>query len=266
MRVGTKLGTTLALVAVGLMVVPFPTPIAGGIKLKFIEGQSKTIPGIQVYERWDCYGFGKSGDSSQTSGPDGSVEFPGRAAYSGAAARFLGKAFTLIAVHASYGAHVSLEFQLPSGMKANFEDPRFKQLQPFNTSGSYLDTNGRIYFPQPRDNDIQTISIRGDFSQRNVYLEIPVCRNTVSASAPAPMSQELFALFERLVPASGQASTVQGELVRSVMKLANDLVSNGFANWDAGYERLWAFALHQLADGTFGPQTSTGVRTDIEQI
>jgi hypothetical protein len=80
------------------------------------------------------------------------------------------------------------------------------------------------------------------------------------------MSQEFFALFERLVPESGQASTVQGELVRSVMKLANDLVSNGFANWDVGYERLCAFALHHLADGTFGPQTSTGVRTDIEQI
>ena len=80
------------------------------------------------------------------------------------------------------------------------------------------------------------------------------------------MSQEFFDLFGQLVPESGQASTVQGELVRSVMKLANDLVSNGFANWDAGYERLCAFALRHLADGTFGPQTSTGIRTDIEHI
>jgi len=80
------------------------------------------------------------------------------------------------------------------------------------------------------------------------------------------MSQEFFDLFDQLVPESGQASTVQGELVRAVMKLANDLVSNGFANWDAGYERLCTFALRHLGDGTFGAQTSTGIRTDIEHI
>jgi hypothetical protein len=80
------------------------------------------------------------------------------------------------------------------------------------------------------------------------------------------MSQEFFALFEQFVPEFGQASTVQGELVRSVMKLSNDLVSNGLANWDPDYERLCAFALRKLTDGTFGPATSTGVRTDIEQL
>jgi hypothetical protein len=80
------------------------------------------------------------------------------------------------------------------------------------------------------------------------------------------MSQEFFDLFDQLVPESGQASTVQGELVRAVMKLTNDFVSNGFANWDIGYERLCAFALRHLTDGTFGPQTSTGIRTDIEHF
>ena len=80
------------------------------------------------------------------------------------------------------------------------------------------------------------------------------------------MSQEFFDLFDRLVPVSGQAPTVQGELVRAVNKLANDFVSNGFANWDAGYESLSAFALRHLADGTFGPQTCAGIRADIEHI
>ena len=78
------------------------------------------------------------------------------------------------------------------------------------------------------------------------------------------MSQEFFELFGQLVPESGQASTVQGELVRVVMKLSNDFVSNGYANWDAGYERLSGFALRHLTDGTFGPQTSAGIRSDIE--
>ena len=80
------------------------------------------------------------------------------------------------------------------------------------------------------------------------------------------MSQEFFDLFDELVPESGQAATQQGELIRSVNKLANDFVEDGFANWDAGYERLCAFAVSHLADGTFGPQTSAGVRTDIEQV
>ena len=78
------------------------------------------------------------------------------------------------------------------------------------------------------------------------------------------MSQEFFDLFGLLVPESGQASTVQGELVRAINKLANDFVSNGFANWDAGYERLSAFALRHLTDGTFGMQTCAGIRSDIE--
>ena len=80
------------------------------------------------------------------------------------------------------------------------------------------------------------------------------------------MSQEFFDLFDQLVPESGQASTVQGELVRAVMKLTNDFVSNGFANWDGGYERLCAFTIRHLTDGTFGPQASTGIRADIEHF
>jgi hypothetical protein len=171
-----KFGSRLALVMVGLLLVPFPTRIAGKIKLQFIQSNSQAVPGIRVYQRWDCYGFGKSGEASRTSGPDGSVEFPDRAAYGGVASRLLGKAFTVIAVHASYGAYVTLEFQLPLGMKVNFEDARFKQLQPFNTSGSYLDSSGRIYFPQERSDDIQTISISGDFSKGTGYLEIPMRR------------------------------------------------------------------------------------------
>ena len=78
------------------------------------------------------------------------------------------------------------------------------------------------------------------------------------------MSKEFFDLFDQLVPESGQAATVQGEVVRAVMKLSSDFVSNGYANWDAGYERLSAFALRHLGDGTFGPQTCVGIRSDIE--
>jgi hypothetical protein len=128
---GIKFGSTLALIVVVLLLVPFPTRIAGRIKLKFIQSNSQPVPGIRVYQSWECYGFGKNGDASLTSGRDGSVEFPGRAAYSGAAIRFLGKAFTFIAVHASYGARVNLQFQLPSGMRST---SRIRDLSSYNLS------------------------------------------------------------------------------------------------------------------------------------
>jgi hypothetical protein len=80
------------------------------------------------------------------------------------------------------------------------------------------------------------------------------------------MSKEFFELWERLVPDSGQADTVQGEIIRAIGRMANELASNGFANWDSGYERLSEFALQHLTDGTFGPQTTTGIRMDIEHI
>jgi hypothetical protein len=80
------------------------------------------------------------------------------------------------------------------------------------------------------------------------------------------MSADFFELFERLVPKSGQAATVQGELVRAIGRMADEFATNGFANWDAGYERLSVFAPRHLADGTFGPQTCAGIRSDIEHI
>src|ERR1051326_1286992 len=80
------------------------------------------------------------------------------------------------------------------------------------------------------------------------------------------MSQEFFDLFDQLVPEFGKHATVQCELLRPVNKLANDFVENGLANWDSGYERLCAFAVRHLADGTFGSQTSAGVGTDIEHV
>jgi hypothetical protein len=80
------------------------------------------------------------------------------------------------------------------------------------------------------------------------------------------MSQEFFHLWEQLVPQSGQADTVQGELIRAIGRMDDEVASNGFANWDSGYERLSDFALRCLTDGTFGPQTTAGIRTDIEHI
>ena len=80
------------------------------------------------------------------------------------------------------------------------------------------------------------------------------------------MAREFFELFDTLVPEFGQAATVQGEVVRAVGRMANEFATNGFSNWDSGYDHLSAFALRHLTDGTFGPQTNAGIRADIEHV
>ncbi|MDO3410478.1 hypothetical protein QWJ34_11965 [Saccharibacillus sp. CPCC 101409] len=48
--------------------------------------------------------------------------------------------------------------------------------------------------------------------------------------------EEFRALWDALVPDSGQADTVQGELVRSIQRLRSESHRNGNANWDEGFE------------------------------
>src|ERR1044072_8758514 len=52
---------------------------------------------------------------------------------------------------------------------------------------------------------------------------------------------EFRALWQSLVPDSGQASTVQGELIRSVGRLRDEAERNGNANWDEGHELFCYF-------------------------
>jgi len=81
--------------------------------------------------------------------------------------------------------------------------------------------------------------------------------------APEPTFDELWAKF---VPESGQAATVQGELIRAVGRMNDEFLRNGYANWDQGYEILSSFALARLTDGTFGSTTTDGVKSDIDAI
>ena len=48
-------------------------------------------------------------------------------------------------------------------------------------------------------------------------------------------------IWRNLVPKSGQADTVQGELLRAVEKLRWEAQTNGNINWDEGFEILIAF-------------------------
>ena len=61
-------------------------------------------------------------------------------------------------------------------------------------------------------------------------------------------------IWSQFVPRSGQAQTVQGELLRAVEKLRDEAVRNGNGNWDRGFEILLNFIeSHLLDEGAFAP-------------
>lgn len=59
--------------------------------------------------------------------------------------------------------------------------------------------------------------------------------------------QELWAL---LVPSSGAAATVQGEVIRIAGRIADELDRNGGGNWDADYRKMGQAFLAHVASGS----------------
>jgi len=47
-------------------------------------------------------------------------------------------------------------------------------------------------------------------------------------------------LWELLVPGSGHADTVQGEVIRVIGRITNEILDNGGANWDEDYRKMAA--------------------------
>jgi hypothetical protein len=79
--------------------------------------------------------------------------------------------------------------------------------------------------------------------------------------------QEYFQLWDDLVPISGQADTVQGELVRAIGRLAGELERNGNGNWDDGFRRFVRFLRDRLSDpAVFDKPTRDLIGEDLRQI
>src|SRR5262249_25453552 len=55
-------------------------------------------------------------------------------------------------------------------------------------------------------------------------------------------------LWDELVPPSGPAATVQGEVIRIVGKLTREAYTNGNINWIPTGTLLWRFVAHTLDD------------------
>ena len=74
-------------------------------------------------------------------------------------------------------------------------------------------------------------------------------------------------LWKDLVPKSGQADTVQGELIRCTGKIADEAYRNGNMNWESGYERLVRYVGTKLNDtNTFSPNELKKISDAVETI
>lgn len=79
--------------------------------------------------------------------------------------------------------------------------------------------------------------------------------------------EEARTLWQTYVPQRGQASTVQGELMRSVEKLRDEAQRNGNVNWGSDHEKLVAFLRGTLLDSElFESAAETEIESDIQRL
>ncbi len=66
-------------------------------------------------------------------------------------------------------------------------------------------------------------------------------------------------IWRECVPKSGQADTIEGELLRAVEKLRDEAIRNGNKNWDPGFGILLSFLESKLLDKTVYPEATLAV-------
>ena len=161
-----KKAKVIVLVAAFVIIfVPFPTVISNEVVIRFVGAPDVQVPKLNVNQSWECYGSlsGKGGDDRMTDA-SGMVRFPHRFGYGSVASRIFGRLFATIAVHASDGAQMEIEFTFDGYRRPTFPSHSFTRLEPFATSGTYLDSIGRYYYPFPQGDDgKRRVKIIGDF-------------------------------------------------------------------------------------------------------
>jgi hypothetical protein len=66
-------------------------------------------------------------------------------------------------------------------------------------------------------------------------------------------------IWRECVPKSGQADTIEGELLRAVEKLRDEAIRNGNTNWDPGFEIFLSLLESKLLDTTVYPEARLAV-------
>jgi hypothetical protein len=120
----------------------------------------------------------------------------------------------------------------------------------------------------------------GNFDVAQYFADLPdiaptersmtaVTAGPADASLPTGMRHfdEARQLWHTAVPRSGQADTVQGELLRAVDNLRDEAQRNGNQNWDPGFELLLDYLRTHLLDGqTLSDDERTEINTDLALI
>lgn len=79
--------------------------------------------------------------------------------------------------------------------------------------------------------------------------------------------EEAKILYQNFVPKSGQADTVQGELIRAVEKLRDEAQRNGNGNWDQGFKMFCKYIEDTLCkSGVFDKTSQNEIKNDVNRL
>lgn len=140
--------TTFFFALLVALFLPFPTRISNETTIQFLFSDGRPVGGMKVHQGWECFGLSGKGYEEKITDNTGTVRFPNRLGFGSILTRTIAPQLQKIFVHTSYGYSIRIEFTLEEPNRVLFASTAFKPLEPFSTSGSYLDPVGRDYFPQ----------------------------------------------------------------------------------------------------------------------
>ena len=73
-------------------------------------------------------------------------------------------------------------------------------------------------------------------------------------------------IWENLVPKSGQAESVQGELLRAIEKLRLEAQENGNINWDEGFDLFVEFLQTTLTLSSIAADAKASILQDLARL
>lgn len=83
----------------------------------------------------------------------------------------------------------------------------------------------------------------------------------------AKYTEEAARLWREYAPQSGQASTVQGELIRDLQRLRDEAQRNGNLNWDEEFSHMAEYLESTLCgDNSFDATAKAEIRADVARL
>lgn len=176
----------LAVIIVVAALLPQSTVVSRPLTLQFITNEGGPISGIGVRQEWLFYGLGGGHHHADAvSDSDGKITFPERSILGRRGEKFVSRIFSAVNVHGSYGPSVSFVIKMAAHSEIDFAATGFNELQPFVTSGSYVDKYGRNLYPRESETGLY-VFLRGDFLISDGSIRIVVKKNPKSEGPLKP--------------------------------------------------------------------------------